>query len=1050
MQARVSGWVVVAVLFSILYVYGQVTTGTISGMVSDSSGGAIPAAEVVILNEDTNVSRVLKADAAGRYSAPSLNPGRYRVTASLQGFQTEVRSGIQLTVGRDAIVNFDLQVGQVTEQIEVTGEAPLVQTRESAVSYLVDDRTIRELPLNGRDIGQLILLNPGVVQSKSGRGGSSETGFAKRISISGMRGEENAYLLDGTYVNDYMRHVPAGPTGALTGVETVQEFQMLTSTFSAQYGRALGGVFNAISKSGTNELHGSAYDFLRNSALDARNYFDRQSTPSGPRLPPFRRNQFGATFGGPIVRDNIFFFVAYEGLRQSLTNTGISVVPDLNARRGILPTQTVQISSLVAPFLRLYPEPTPGGRNFGNGTAQYIFQANQPTREDFGQARTDYRISDSDSLFVRFTGNHADQATYNGFPNYFTIGLIATRLATLSETHVFSPRLLNTVRFAFNRVVPGTDADAPTAEPGTISVPGQPLSASIDAGSGTTVIGGAISDVGARYTTNRFGLHDDMNLNLGNHTLQFGGMVDRLQFNANINDYPFGDWQFSSVANFLQGVPSQYRGTPSQLANHRRGLRQWFLALYLQDDWRVKSNLTLNLGLRWEPYTVATEVNGLIENLRRLTDPAPTVGDPYWLNKAWWNFSPRVGFAWSPFQSGKTSLRGGVGLYYVPIDPAVYYQANLRAPSFAPQFDFDDPCCFPSALGAIAAGGGTALSNLAIDAMPFEDTRSPQAVQYSLSLQQQIGANNVLTFGYNGRRAMRLAALANVQTPLAQFNGLSLELPANATRVNPAYSNEIAYNLTKANAWYNGFTAVLQRRFFAGFQGQISYTFSRALSETDGSESGPTAGIGGSGTVKYPYDLGVNKGLSGYHLQNVFTANYSYDLPLGRGASGWVSYVLSGWQLTGIVSLQDGQPFTISAQTPRALQPYNSRVSPNLKPGWTSDQIVLGDPNNYYTLDAFTPPGAREFGNYGRSTLIGPGLAQWDMGFTKNTQLGEQWRLQFRAEAFNVLNRTNFGSAGGRRGEAFNRSGAAIPSAPVITNTVTTARQLQFGLKLIF
>ncbi|MBI2817180.1 MAG: TonB-dependent receptor [Acidobacteria bacterium] len=1048
----------VAALSLSLCVYAQVTTGTISGAVHDSSGGAIPSAQVVILNESTGISRTLQADAAGRYSAPSLNPGRYRVSASLQGFQTGLRSGIQLTVGREAIVDFELQVGQVTERIEVTGEAPLVQTTGSAVSYLVDDRTIRELPLNGRDITQLILLNPGVMLNSQGRGGSAENGFAQRLSVSGMRGEDNSYLLDGSYIAEYMRHVPAGPTGALTGVETVQEFQILTSTFSAQYGRAIGGVFNAITKSGTNQWHGGAYEFLRNSALDARNFFDRKSSPSAPRLPPFRRNHFGATFGGPVARDKAFFFVAYEGLRESLTTTGISNVPDSDARRGILPGRTtpVQIDPRIVPFLRMYPEPTPGARNFGNGSAQYFFTSKQPTREDFGQGRLDYQFSEQDSFFVRFTGNAAERATPVRWPDQWNTGSMGTRLVTLSETHVFSPGLLNSVRLYFNRAVPGAGDITPPAEPGQISVPGQPVRASVAPGSGISDIGGGLTDRGARYTTNRIGFNDDVNLHLRSHSLQFGGMLERLQWNPNFGFAPYGRWAFSNLANFLQALPDEWRGTPPQIGNFRRGVRQWFLALYLQDDWRVTPTLTLNLGVRWEPYTVATEVNGLIENLRYLNDTVPARGDPWWLNKSWLNFGPRAGFAWIPFPSGRTSLRGGIGLFWIPVDSAVYIQPLLRTPTISPVIEFAgvNPALFPDGLATIAdkaAGGGAVSGAVNINALPFENLRSPHAMQYSLNLQQQIGANNVLTLGFSGRRGMNAPTYANFATPPAQFNGVSLELPANATPVNPAFGPNLRYISTNASSWYNGFTANFQRRFAAGFQGQLSYTFSRATSEGDGSENGPAASVGGSGTLKYPHDLRAGKSLTGYHLQNALSANYSYDLPFGRGDSGWINHLLSGWQLTGIVSLQDGQPFTVGSTSSTVWVEYISATSPNLKPGWTSDEIVRGSPDGYYTLDAFTAASPRELGNYGQRTLIGPGRAQWDFGISKNTQLSERWRLQFRAEAFNLLNRANFGSPGkAASGRAFTRAGAPVPSATVVTDTSTSSRQLQFGMKLIF
>jgi len=285
-------WFVVAFLAAGI-VRGQVTTGTISGTVTDSTGAVLPGANIVILNEETGISRALVTDAAGRYLAPSLSPGRYRVTISQPGFQTEARTGIALTIGRNAVVDVQLEVGAVSQTVEVTGEAPLVETRESSVSYLVNETTISELPLNGRDITQLIFLQPGVSVAANSANGNAYVGFANKFSIGGMRGEDNAYLLDGSYLNNMNRQLPSGPSGALLGSETVKEFNVLTNNYSAQFGRALGGVFNAISKSGSNQWNGGVYEYFRDNALDARKFFDLKKTPEDPRNPDFRRNSFG-------------------------------------------------------------------------------------------------------------------------------------------------------------------------------------------------------------------------------------------------------------------------------------------------------------------------------------------------------------------------------------------------------------------------------------------------------------------------------------------------------------------------------------------------------------------------------------------------------------------------------------------------------------------------------------------------------------------------------------------------------------------------------------
>jgi hypothetical protein len=933
-----------------------------------------------------------------------------------------------------------------------------------------------------------MLLNPGVTQNSNGKWGNADKGFGRRFSISGMRGEDNSYLLDGSYINDYYRHVPSGPSGALTGIETVREFQMLTNSFSAAYGRALGGVFNAVTKSGTNQWHGSAYEFLRNSKLDAANFFDNKR---GTDKSPLKRNQFGATLGGPIFRDKTFFFVAYEGMRERLSQSSVANAPSDDARRGILPvvtggvvtgTRQIVVSPRIQPFLDMLPRPSPNGKTFPTvGTAEYYFVASQPTGENFGQGRIDHQISDNDSLFGRFTADNANKSTFRELPNRFEVGNIVTRLFTLSETHIFSPTLLSSFRFSYNRVIPAADHAIPEAPPGTISIPSQPDMAAFETIQG--VLTGLRNTEGpaSLYPTNRFAYHDDINWTRGNHSMQFGGMVERMHYNPYQPFRPYGEWRFPSLEAFLTANPNRIRGTPLDFGTFGREFRQTFLALYLQDDWRVTPNLSLNLGLRWEPYTVPTETAGLIDNQRNLMDAETTLGDPYWKNQSWTNFSPRIGFAWSPGGSGTTSVRGGFGIFYVPNDSAIYTTATVNSFRFSPRLQIDDGVLedagFP---GAIAANFPNAVPiyNL-IRSVPgtgtifsptFEGFDTPHAVQYSLNVQRQIGESNVVTLGYSGRRGLNLSSLGNYNLPLLNFNGTSLELPAGATNQNPLYA-EINYLANSANSWYNGFSASLQRRFAAGLQAQVSYTFSRAISEVDGSDTGNHASAGGGGSLKYAHDRAANRGLSGYQVKNAFVANYSYDLPIGRGMTGVAGKVLSGWQINGIVTLQDGGPFTVGAVIPRALGDRVERASPNLIPGFDQDNTVLDrsvwTDQGYFTTAAFAAPGCRvagncsatrttrEIGNMGRNVLIGPGLAQWDMGLTKNTQLGEQFNLQFRAELFNFLNHVNFSAPGqvgnsSQPNELFSRDGVLAPGVPLLRRTAGDSRQIQLGLRLVF
>ncbi len=1027
----------------VLIGYGQVTTGSITGTVTDGTGAVLPGATVTVQNEETGVTRTVKSDNAGRYSAPSLSLGKFRVTGSQEGFQTEVRTGIELTVGRDAVVNLQLAVGAVSQSVEVTGEASLVETSAASVSYLVDDRTIRDLPLNGRDLTQLILLNPGVNLAQNSSTGNAYVGFGKKISIGGMRGEDNAYLLDGSYINDMNRHLPAGPAGALLGAETIREFQVLTNSYGAQYGRAQGGVFNAVSKSGTNDWHGGVYEYLRNDKLDASKWEDNAF---GTSKPPFKRNQFGANGGGPIKKDKAFFFAAYEGWRESVGVTQANRVLDDNARRGILPgvANPISISPVTAPYLKLLPPPSPQGRNFGDGTGQFIFQESQPTTEDFEQGRADYQISEKDSLFGRLTFDRSERTEVTNYPEFRTVRSMKTSLVMLSDTHIFSPRALGTARFSFNRVDPRDQGTYPTIDANLLSVPGQPPPGIIV--TGLTNWEGAPKPLDT-WVTNRFNVQDDINLTLGSHSLQFGGMIERMRFNMNQPDRPFGEWTFRNYADFLLDNPGTYRGTPPQTGNSIRGFRQSFFALYLQDDWRVTPRLTLNLGLRWEPYSIPTEANNLLTNLRHITDRKETAGDPYWKNQSRKDFGPRFGFAWDPFGKGTTSVRGGAGLFFVPNDPTNYRTQATRNDLF-PNYGITDAALlkrtFPNALAAIAGS----VSSTDEEAIPFENFRSSRAFQYNLMVQQQLPGQTVLALGFVASHGIDQTCYCEYNSPTPTFDGVALAVPANGVRTNPNYSR-IWYYANSASSWYDGMTVSAERRFSKNLQTKLGYTFSKSLSHTDSSSktdsSGSTSGTNGPINAR---DLTASKGLSGYDLTHVLNVSYIYEVPFGSNLHGVAGGLLSGWQLSGIVSVQSGQPFNVSAASPTALSNLGYAIrTPILNSSFTRDKIIQGGPEQYFNPAAFLLPGAFQLGNLSKNFLHGPGLAKWDFSLAKSTSLTERWRLQFRAELFNLLNHVNYSNPAA---SVFASNGTRQGNAGFISSTVTTSRQIQFGLKLLF
>ncbi|MBI4443737.1 MAG: TonB-dependent receptor [Acidobacteria bacterium] len=1040
-------WVVVVV--------AQVTTGTISGTVADSSGAVLPGTTVVVLNEETGVSRTVAANAEGRYSAPSLNVGRYRITASLAGFQTEARSGIVLTVGRQAVVDFQLQVGAVTETVEVTGEAPLVETTQSAVHALVDARTISELPLNGRDLAQLVLLQPGVTQTEQAST-AVHRGFGTQINISGARSDENVFLLDGTDIADFRNSAPVGPNGIMFGVGSVREFQVQTSTFSAQYGRSLGGVFNAVSKSGTNAFNGEVFESFRNNTTDARSFFDINT-----KAPPFRRNQFGGGLGGPIVRDKAFFHASYEGLRSTQRRTSRPAVPGPELRQGILPNgRQVPVGSIAASIIPIWPLPTAGGRQFSDGTAEYIVETPLTVRSDYVQGRVDHQLSETDSIFGRLTILDLEQHDTNATPGYGGVTKNGSWFATISNTHIFSPRDLNTVRFAFNRNTMTDDNTAPdipqlkffpdAAEPGNFSVSGIGMGFSL----GLFPFFAGI--------TNRFEVMDDVMLQRGDHAIQFGGNLQRLQAHQVFPNVPYGQYSFRSWEGFLLNRTTdlgQFRGSPASLTDWVRGMRYWYFSGYLQDDWRVRPNLTLNLGLRYDFQSVPTEVNGKISNFRQIVpggdlavDGEYVIGNPLWLNPTTKNFAPRFGFAWTPWAERSTTVRGGFGIFFGRLDFRAY--SPNRDGFIAKAFAVSLPQHFPNGLAEIAASQTHQVDNVVYDM----DT--PHTLQWNLDTQQQLGQSMVLAVSYTGTRGINLLSVGNFNAPPSTFVDGVLTIPAGAGPRNPQLET---FQTISANtdSWYHGLGVGFNRRMAAGLQFQVSYTRSKSISMA---EQTSRAALVSNRTPGHVLDVGhldADKSLSPWDSRNVFKFNYVLELPWGLGRpwlnSGWVAQVLGGWDLSGILTLKDGSPYTYEVTVSRTLAGA-SVVSqrPNAKPGEPVGGTILGTPADqcngqpclrYYDPNSFAFPGARQLGNLGRFTGIAPGIATFDASLQKSFSPAESMKLQLRVEGFNLLNRVNFGLPGRT---VFAASGQVQGSAGVINNTAVGPRQFQFGLKMTF
>ena len=1033
-------------------------SATISGTVSDDSGGILPGVSVIVTHLDTSRVREVVTDDEGRYRATSLALGNYEVEAGLTGFQTTVRSGITLTVGQQAVIDLTLSVGSITERVVVTGDAPLVDTTSSTVTSLVDDRTIRDLPLNGRDFSQLATLQVGVyAPPHMGKAVSSTFGAGPRITISGARPNQNNFLLDGSDVQDMNHRTPSGVSGTTLGVETVREFSVLVTNFSAQYGKVAGGVINAVTKSGSNEFHGSVFAYHRNDNLDARNFFDRAK-------PEFKRNQFGFTAGGPIVPDRTFFFGSYEGLRDRLAGTQISTTLSAEGRTGLISGQQLTIAPEILPYLDLYP--LPNGVDNGDGTGELIFPADTPTDEDYYLAKVDHNFTDSHSLFVRWVYDDSTTNTKRSFPGFENLGKTTRNFTTIEDKMVLSPTVINTFRFSFNRNQAGAEAlQTIDIDPALSFVEGAafgslPVSGLSGYGYGRT------SD---RFLTlNLFEYSDDISWNRGAHSLRIGARFQRMQYNTLSAFSQNAEWVFTSIENFFNANAFRLDVccVPGVLDSDTvRGWRMNTVGAYIQDDWQVKPNLTLNMGLRYDISTEPSEVNGQVANLvNPTTDTETTVLDTLYNNAGRFNLAPRLGFAWDIFGDGETALRGAVGVFHNVLLPVDWIFAATNLPPFFQRIRASPNIeGFPSAAGAIAL---LAIPPFSIDTITV-DPEQPVMYKWNLNIQREIVPNLVATIGYVGSKGSHVGRAQNlnwnqfqlcpcVDDPAStDFDESTLSAgtkywPANAPRVNPVFG-DFAFKTFDTKTTYHSLQLTLDKRFSQGLGMRFSYTWSKTLDETSGANG--TGEVSGSTTGSMdPHDRSRDYGLAGFHVGNTANLNFNYDLPFN--ASGALDKLVGGWQVNGILTMADGNPINInfgfSQRSRNGNANFNAVGRPSLVPGGNNNPVV-GDgrePRNYWDGSQFALQPRGTMGDLGRDTGIIPGIVTFDFSLLKNFTLHEDRSLQFRTEFFNMFNRANFARPGARPFRDSN--GTPDARFGVITSTTTTGRQIQLALKFLF
>jgi len=1053
-------------LFTMSYILVAQSGTAIFGTVTDSTGAVVANAELTATNSATGVAERLKSNSDGYYIFLDLHPGSYRITCAATGFTTVERTGVLLEVDRRARVDVALQVGEVKQVMEVQGTGSTVDTASSTVKDVVDSNRMDILPLNGRNALSLQGILPGAIQMGSG---SAATGTALNtnlvFSVNGTRASQSAYILDGGLNMEMYNNVPA----AFPNPDTLQEFSILQNGYSAVNGRNAGAVVNMVTKSGTNELHGVLYDFLRNNDFDARNYFS-------PVVSPLHRNQFGGNFGGPVLvphyykgNDRTFFFFGFEATRQVLGQTSSgTVVPSALERQGdfsqsfvrgklitVAPPSTVTVQNPtgtpfpgnVIPTSQLDPVALNFTKAFlplPNSPGNiYTFNLSLPTNDDQVVTRIDHSISDSNKLNFRyFWDDNLNRANY-AVPSFNGVNNWITHNFALNDTHIFTPSLVNaaTLTVARNNFIRAPEVTNPAnwADLGckATCVPLAPPNIPTD------WILGINNGLGLGIATNylshmmNYQFLDTISWTKGKHLVQLGGDIAKVRRNGRENFDTDPSFSFNGLAtgpsgygyaDFYTGAAaSVYQNSPISAWQYK-----WTPFLYVQDDWRVSRKLTLNLGVRWEPYIPVKDAYG--ENTAFRAGQQSTVyplaplgylfpGDkginglgvvPNRLKR----FSPRVGFAYDPFGDGKTSIRGGYGIFSDTIQlvslnsngtsqPFSYGLTTYNVQLSNPYGNNPQQLLFLETYqrATTDAQRATKAFYLPVTAMSMNpDFTSAYVQQWNLNLQRELPKKVTLTVAYLGNKATHLHVSQQVNQAVF-VPGSSTSGNVDSRRIYQGFQTIESIQST-ANSSYQSLQVSWNRRFENGLTFLGSYVFSKAidLASTDGNS-------GLANQASDPWNWNKDRGLANFNVKHRFVTSFIWDLPIFRNSKGFTRAVVGGWSLNGILTLQTGIPFTVMAGLDRSLAGIGLDHADVLGPAATYNS---GSNNSkvarYFDTTAFAQPALGTFGTAGRNTLVGPGLQNLDAGMFKDIRIDERRKFQLRWEVFNSLNRANFGN----------------------------------------
>jgi outer membrane receptor protein involved in Fe transport len=1039
------------------------STATLQGTVTDPQGAVVPNAKVTVRSRATGAERTAQTDADGAYQVASLQPGEYRVEVQAQGFQTQVVSDLGLEVARTVVQNFQLTVGSVTQEITVTSDAPVIETATTSVGTVISQRTVQEIPLNGRHFVDLGLLIPGsVTPPQNGfltaplRGQGS---FA--INTAGNREDTVNFQINGVNLNDMVQNqITFQPS-----INTVSEFKADNSTFSAEYGRNSGAVVNIATRSGTNAFHGELFEFLRNEALDARNFFDA-------RKPPFKRNQFGAAIGGPVLlphfgeggspvgydgKNRTFFFFSYEGLRQ---RQGLTLNTDV--------LSDAQRAAATSPVTRRLLDLIPRANATGaNGGPRFVGSGTAPVNIDQGTIDLTHNLGANDRLhgYYALQRDLRGEPTLQGntIPGFGDTRQSRRQIMTFNETHTFGPVLVNEARLGFNRIRISFTPNAllNPADFGINDGVSEPIGIpQIAIGGSALNFGGPTGFPQGRGDTT-YVVSDTLSYLRGAHSFKFGGEFRRF-LNNNFGQDP-GTLGFSNMNNFLAGTVSTFTITLANAGSNNvtSSISQGALGLFAQDNYKLRPNLTLELGLRYDWNMSPTERFDRFVNFdpasRALVRVNHGIAPVYETNAK--NLQPRVGFAWDPWGDGRTSVRGA---YAVLVDqPVTNLVTGLTSnPPFARPLALPSgrTSTFATLIAPGNAAPGSSLSPNSAD--PGFDNAYVQS--WNLNVQREVARGLGLTVGYVGSKGTHLRLTRNInQIAPGVGRPFATVSPSSAVSPNVPLLN-IAEREGTGNSTYNALWVTAQKRLSRGLQFNASYTLSKSIDYNSQSSQGVT--------VQDSYNLRGDRGLSDFDARHRFVFSGLYELPL-RG-----NQLFEGWELTTIVQSQSGNPVNLLAGNAVALAGATAANANSLtglatlRPDQVGEVQYVGSPNQWFTNTVCDPrPGGScpsgsafalpvsvaggrtvyHFGSLGRNVIVGPRFDNVDFSVIKNTSLSEDVRVQFRAEFFDVLNHANFGQPG-RVAQPGSTTFGVITNTRFATGDSGSSRQIQFALKLLF